>query len=67
MTWVFILGALFILATFNGCTKEKIVYKCPEGQVKVLENAGTTEEVERCYTPGVSYTDYRPLTAEAEK
>ena len=42
-----------------GCSPE-VVYKCPKGQVTVRENAGTDQEVIRCYVPGISYTDYRP-------
>lgn len=40
----------------------KVVYKCPEGQVKVLEDG-----VEKCYTPGVSYTDFRPIQVKVAK
>lgn len=66
-------GAPLVLLAFlfvaSGCTKEveKVVYKCPEGQVKILENRGTAMEQTRCYTPGVSYTDYRPITQEKVK
>lgn len=60
---------ILLVLLFSGCAllPERVVYKCPNGQVMVVENAGTEAEVERCYTPGVSYTDYRPLTVEVKK
>lgn len=60
-----ILGVLLL----SGCvSRETIVeYRCPKGQVMVVENRGTSQEAEKCYSPGVSYTDYRPLTVEVKK
>lgn len=57
-----ILGLVLI---FSGCSTPQVVYRCPEGQVLMLENGGTPHAVKRCYTPFVSYTDYRPITTEA--
>ena len=58
-------GLIILFLLLAGCDQEvKVVYKCPKGQVMVLEDRGTAAEVERCYTPGVSYTDYRPLIQE---
>lgn len=60
---------LFVLlvSIFSGCAHEKIVYKCPGGQVPVLEDAGLPTEAERCYTPGTSYTDYRAMSTKRLK
>ena len=41
---------------------ERVVYKCPPGQVMILEDAGMSTEAKRCYTPGVSYVDHRPIS-----
>lgn len=50
--------------SFSGCepSTTTIVYKCPRGQVLVTEDKGTHLERDVCYTPGVSYTDFRPIT-----
>lgn len=55
--------SLILIFLFSGCAAQSVVYKCPQGQVMVLEE-GTTE---RCYTPGVKYYDYRPNTTKPIK
>lgn len=51
-----------IALLIQGCS-QTVVYKCPAGQVMVLED-GTDE---RCYTPGVFYHDMRPRTTKRIK
>ncbi len=61
---------LLILILFSGCTafgEQTVIEKCPKGQVMVVENKGLSDEAKKCYTPGVSYTDFRPVTIEVEK
>lgn len=59
------IGLILLVGCATGCARDKqIVYKCPEGQVKVIENRGTAAEATRCYTPGVMYSDWRPLTMD---
>lgn len=55
-----------VILLFSGCAT-KIIYKCPKGQVAVMENYGTDLEREVCYEPGVSYTDYRPMQTKQIK
>lgn len=50
---------LSLLFALPGCAKT-VVYKCPPGQVTILEDQGDETEAVRCYTPGVRYTDMRP-------
>lgn len=58
---------LFVLILLSGCASTKTEYRCPPGQVMILEDRGLTTEKTACYTPGVSYTDFRPLTTEVLK
>lgn len=67
MRWfdaLFIIPSLFLLLFISGCAHEKIIYKCPPGQVLILEDAGQPTEAKRCYTPGVRYYDMRPDTTK---
>jgi len=57
-------ACLILLVLFSGCVSPQVIYKCPKGQVMILEDRGLPTESEKCYSPGVSYTDYRPLTTE---
>lgn len=50
-----------ILANLIAGCSPQVIYKCPRGQVLITEDRGTSNEKDVCYTPGVSYTDYRPL------
>lgn len=47
--------------------KQEVLIKCPSGQVMVIEDRGLLTEAKRCYTPGVSYSDMRPITTEIVK
>ena len=57
------LGLLGFICWYN--PPVEVVYKCPPGQVTVLEDAGLPTEAIRCYTPGVSYTDFRSFSSES--
>lgn len=59
---VYLISLLILL---SGCST--VIYKCPPGQVEILENRGTSFEKKACYTPGVSYTDYRPIATKQIK
>lgn len=52
---------LIISLLMSGCV-QRVVYKCPEGQVAILEDGR-----EMCYSPGVSYTDYRAMQTKKLK
>ena len=58
----------FIIGILVGLIGRPIqeINKCPSGQYAVVEEKGTPMESIRCYTPGVTYTDYRPRVEEIE-
>lgn len=57
---------VLLLVIFSGCAS-KVVYKCPNGQVSILEDEGLETEAIRCYTPGTYYHDYRPISEKRIK
>jgi len=60
---------VFWVLSLNGCQEKECLCetKCPKGQVRVIEDRGLASEAERCYTPGVNYVDYRPLTVDIQE
>lgn len=69
INWMLIVQFYFALTMLllAGCTHEKVIYKCPKGQVSILEDEGLETEAIRCYTPGTYYHDYRPISEKKIK
>ena len=61
-----VLISLLLFSLFSGCA-ERVIYKCPKGQVSILEDQGLETEAIRCYTPGTYYHDYRPISEKKIK
>ena len=65
--FIFCISLILFLFGCEKCPDTKIVYRCPKGQVEVTEDRGLPSEAKRCYTPGVSYTDFRALTTHVKE